>query len=100
MYDRGDTTAYTLMARQHPTPTEQILQQISHVTCIVLTLVRLKAQNTDLVITVNVPLIAGQSASEEDDPRTGTLEKQVDAALVYRDRILETFQIRDWGLFG
>ena len=64
-----------------------------------LTLVRLEAQKTDLVITVNVPHCAGQDASEEIGPQAGTLGKQVDAALVYRDRILETFQIRDWGLF-
>lgn len=69
------------------------------VTTIVLTLVRLQAQNTDLAITVNVPDAAGQGASEEIYPQEGTLGKQADAALVYRDHILETFQIRDWGLF-
>lgn len=60
---------------------------------------RLRAQNTDLVITVNMPYAVGQGASEEIHPQEGTLGKQADAALVYRDHILETFQIRDWGLF-
>ncbi len=64
-----------------------------------LTLVRLGAQKTDVVITLNVPHIAGQYAPDEMNLELGTLGKQLGAALVYRNRILETFEIRDWGLF-
>jgi len=51
------------------------------------------------VITLNVPHIAGQYAPDEMNLELGTLGKQLGAALVYRNRILETFEIRDWGLF-
>ena len=65
-----------------------------------LTLARLEAQKTDVVITVNVPHIAGQEAVSMADLQTGTMGKQLDAALLYRNHILETFEICDWKLFG
>lgn len=60
---------------------------------------RLEAQKTDIVITVNVPHVAGEYVPGSVDLEGEKLGKQLDAAVLYRDRILETFEIRDWGLF-
>ncbi|MCJ1367353.1 hypothetical protein MMC16_006485 [Acarospora aff. strigata] len=93
----NNTPAYTLLASQSG---EQAQKPTSNIVGIVLTLARLEAQKTDVVITVNVPHIAGQEAVSMADLQTGTMGKQLDAALLYRNHILETFEICDWKLFG
>ncbi|KAI9878453.1 MAG: hypothetical protein M1830_000837 [Pleopsidium flavum] len=93
------TPAYTLLATQHPAPDPQARRPVPDFTGILLTLIRLEEQKTDLLITLNVPHITGQYAPDEMNLELGMLGKQLSAALVYRNRILETFEIRDWGLF-
>ena len=64
-------------------------------------MVRLEAQKTDIIISVNVPHTPREyeNANEADTPsaRNGPLMR---AALEHRDRILHSFKIEDWGLFG
>lgn len=68
-------------------------------TGVLLTLIRLVEQETDLVITVNVPHAVGEYDPREIDMSAGKHGSLLDAAIQYRDRILQTFEIRDWGLF-
>ncbi len=64
-----------------------------------MTLVRLPAQRTDLVITVNAPHIKGQYARDDVDIDHGRLGKQIEAAQGYRDQMLHSLLIMDWTLF-
>ena len=62
-------------------------------------LIRLEQQKTDIVITINVPHIKGSYDETEIDVEGGKQGKLLDAAVAYQDRILQTFQIKDWTLF-
>ena len=69
-------------------------------TAVIMILVRLAQQNTDILITINVPHVKGQYEPHEinlEDGRTGAM---INDAQKIRDQIIATFQIRDWDLFG
>ena len=62
-------------------------------------MIRLEEQKTDILIVINVPHIPGQFDSAEVDPEKGKHGKLLEAAMQYRGKVMETFEIRDWGLF-
>lgn len=68
-------------------------------TGILLTLVRLERQQTDLVICVNVPHVTGEYNKDDVDPSAGKQGELLESATLFRDRVLQTFEIRDWDLF-
>lgn len=59
------------------------------------TLVRLKKQATDLLVTVNVPGLVGGGGGGEESEREGMV-----AAVRITERICASLDIKDWGLFG
>jgi hypothetical protein len=68
-------------------------------TGIMLFLLRLKEQKTDITITVNAPHVPGEYNPEEIDLPSQKLGKLLNQAATYRQKISETFEIRDWSLF-
>lgn len=88
------TRALTLLATQHPTTKRN--PKDSDFTVIQLILIRLVSQETDIVISVNVPHVPGENRDQDVDV---TAEKMATAKGI-RDQILQTFEVRDWGLFG
>ncbi|KAF8541900.1 hypothetical protein BDD12DRAFT_690462, partial [Trichophaea hybrida] len=74
---------------------------------LLMTVVRLQEQTTDLVITVNVPftsvgLVAGEgllAAPGWEGELSGVPSELLQAGMMVRDKVLETFRICDWGLF-
>ena len=69
-------------------------------TAVIMIIVRLAQQNTDILITINVPHVKGEYDPREinlEDGRTGAM---INDAQKIRDQIIATFQIKDWGLFG
>ena len=83
----------------------------SNFTALLLLVIRLPQHFTDIVITINIPHIVASHASIDQDEgntyRPGTIDlaggtngKLVDEGLEIRKRILKTFEILDWGLFG
>lgn len=62
-------------------------------------MVRLVQKKTDIIIAVNVPHIPGNYERGDVDPATGKHGELLKQALAYQDKILETFEIRDWNLF-
>jgi hypothetical protein len=74
-------------------------------TLIYLMVVRLVAQATDVVVTINVPHEQDKSSSRDEE---GVLDDAAIATLVgvaasrageVGDRILNSFEVKDWGLF-
>ncbi|KAI8627491.1 Mog1p/PsbP-like protein [Xylariaceae sp. FL1651] len=68
-------------------------------TAMILTLVRLEDEKTDLLITINVPHIRGEYDEDDVDLQLGKQGKLIGDAVDYAARIWETFKIKDWGLF-
>ncbi|KAH0544002.1 hypothetical protein FGG08_001769 [Glutinoglossum americanum] len=68
-------------------------------TGVLVTIVRLKAQTTDIVITINVPHIKGNYDEGRVDLERGQLGPLLDSALAHQDRIFRTFEVKDWNLF-
>jgi hypothetical protein len=68
-------------------------------TAIVLNLVRLESEHTDILITINVPHIKGEYDEEDVDLQVGKQGKLIEDAVEYAAMIWETFKIKDWGLF-
>ncbi|KAK8091646.1 Mog1p/PsbP-like protein [Apiospora hydei] len=69
-------------------------------TAIILTLVRLEREKTDLLITINVPHIRGEYDEEDVDLELGRQGKLIGDAVDYAARIWETFKVKDWNLFN
>lgn len=97
--DKG-TPAYTLISTQTPRvrPGEQ-QSSAPDFTAIVMTLLRLEKQKTDILITVNVPHIKGEYDEDDVDLELGKQGKLIGDAVEYSARIWESFKIKDWGLF-
>jgi len=95
---REDIPAYTLIATQTPPPQPGSKSPVF--TAIVLTLIRLEHDRTDILITINVPHIKGEYSAEEVDMQVGKQGKLIENAVEYAARIWETFKIKDWGLFN
>jgi len=91
--------SYTLVATKQPVAGERVRTPSPDFTAILLTLVRLESQKTDVVITINVPHIKGEYVEEEVDLAGGKPGRLLEAGFLYRDQILKSFDIKDWGLF-
>lgn len=64
-----------------------------------LVLVRLANEKTDILIVVNVPYIEGEYDRATVDVDAAKFGKLGDRAQQIRNRLLQSFEIRDWGLF-
>lgn len=98
-FSSQQTPAYTLFATSPPSARQRGRDKEPDFTGILLTLVRLVEQKTDIVVTINVPHIPGQYLKDEVDPASGKHGRLLDAGLKYREKILETFEVKDWNLF-
>lgn len=96
---REGTPAYTLIATQTPPPHPDSKTLAPDFTAIVLNLVRLEDEHTDILITINVPHIKGEYDEEEVDLEVGKQGKLIMDAVEHAAIIWETFKIKDWGLF-
>ncbi|KAI1294113.1 Mog1p/PsbP-like protein [Xylaria venustula] len=99
-----DIPAYTLIATLSPnvppsTEADSARAAAPDFTAIVLTLVRLEHERTDILITVNVPHIRGEYDEEEVDLQLGKQGQLIGDAVDYASRIWESFRVKDWGLF-
>ncbi|EPE25981.1 Mog1p/PsbP-like protein [Glarea lozoyensis ATCC 20868] len=93
-----DIPAYTLIATQ--TPPLKPDSKNPDFTAIVLTLVRLEKESTDILITINVPHIKGEYTVEEIDMQIGKQGKLIEESVEFAAKIWESFKIKDWGLFN
>ncbi|KAI1501531.1 hypothetical protein F5X99DRAFT_382215 [Biscogniauxia marginata] len=95
-----DIPAYTLIATQTPPSAPAGSHSgAPDFTAIILTLVRLEREKTDLLITINVPHIKGEYDEEDVDLQLGKQGKLIGDAVDYAAKIWETFRVKDWKLF-
>ncbi|TDZ19729.1 putative ran guanine nucleotide release factor [Colletotrichum orbiculare MAFF 240422] len=92
-----DIPAYTLIATQRPR--SKTGSSAPDFTAIILTLLRLEKESTDILITINVPHIKGEYDEEDVDLELGKQGKLIGDAVEYAARIWETFKVKDWSLF-
>ncbi|KAK0721402.1 hypothetical protein B0T21DRAFT_51927 [Apiosordaria backusii] len=95
-----DIPAYTLIATQKPKQREGERAGAPDFTALILTLIRLEKEQTDILITINVPHIKGEYDEEEIDLAMGKQGELIGDAVEYAARIWESFEVRDWGLFS
>jgi len=93
--------AYTLIATQTPKPKPQSVRASApDFTALILTLLRLEKEKTDILITINVPHIKGEYDEEEVDLALGKQGELIGDAVEYAARIWGSFDIEDWKLFS
>ena len=63
-------------------------------------LIRLAPQETDIVVTVNMPYMRGAYEAEDVDFAQGKLGSLGQAGEALMERVRATFEVRDWELFG
>ena len=68
-------------------------------TAIILTLVRLERELTDILITINVPHIKGEYDEDDVDLELGRQGRLIGDAVDYAAKIWESFKVKDWNLF-
>jgi hypothetical protein len=61
--------------------------------------VRLEKEQTDVLITINVPHIKGEYDEDEVDLALGKQGELIGDAVEHAAKIWATFQVKDWGLF-
>ncbi|CCC12178.1 hypothetical protein SMACR_05916 [Sordaria macrospora] len=94
--------AYTLIATQTPKSSDSDSSrrgQAPDFTALILTLVRLEREKTDILVTINVPHIKGEYDEEEVDLALGKQGALLGSAVEYAAKIWESFEVKDWGLF-
>ncbi|KAK0625368.1 ran-interacting Mog1 protein [Bombardia bombarda] len=97
----GDIPAYTLIATQTPKSNTREATRTSapDFTALILTLLRLEKESTDILITVNVPHIKGEYDEDEIDLAMGKQGELIGDAVEYAARIWSSLDIKDWALF-
>ncbi|KAI4097186.1 MAG: hypothetical protein LQ344_000596 [Seirophora lacunosa] len=100
-----DTPCYTLLATTAPPPPSNgnaARPLTPTFTCVILTLIRLIPQATDVVVTINIPHIPGQQ--EPSDPTVdfeqGKFGSLVEEGVRIRDEVWKSLEVKDWGLFA
>ncbi|KAK4131496.1 hypothetical protein BT67DRAFT_451743 [Trichocladium antarcticum] len=95
---------YTLIATQTPQPVPSSAEAPARrsapdFTALILTLVRLEKESTDVLITINVPHIRGEYDEDEVDLALGKQGELIGDAVEYAAKIWASFDVKDWGLF-
>ncbi|KAK2628876.1 hypothetical protein QTJ16_001979 [Diplocarpon rosae] len=93
-------TSNTQFSKLPFTPPPQPGSTSPDFTAIVLTLIRLEQESTDILVTINVPHIQGEYTVEEVDMQMGKQGRLIESAVEHAAKIWETFKIKDWGLFN
>ena len=93
------TPAYTLFATSPPDAKQKGRPNEPKFIGIILALIRLEQQKTDILIAVNVPHVPGQYDPAEVDPEKAKHGALLQKAINYRSEILSTLEIKDWNLF-
>jgi hypothetical protein len=95
-----NTPTYNLLATSPPGAKQQGRANEPEFVAIMLTLIRLVDQTTDMLVTINVPHVPGSYEAGSVDLEHGKMGPLLELAGKWRERVLESFEVREWGLFG
>lgn len=98
-----NTPLLTLIATSPPGAKQQGRANEPEFVAVLLSLVRLREVETDVLVTVNVPHVLGEEGGYEAgsvDFEKGRMGELVQRAVEWRERVLGSFEVREWGLFG
>lgn len=101
IHNSEEIPAYTLIATQ--TPKQNLGSERTSApdfTALLLTLVRLEKESTDILITINVPHIKGEYDEDEVDLALGKQGELIGDAVEYAAKIWSSFEVKDWNLFN
>ncbi|KKF96358.1 putative ran guanine nucleotide release factor [Ceratocystis platani] len=90
---------YSLIATDTP-PQNDYSNRGPVFTGLIMILLRLENKNTDILITINVPHVKGEYDEFEIDLQAGKQGSKIKQAIQFADQIRETFDIKDYALFG
>lgn len=93
------TPCYTLLATCPPSSKQRGRPNEPDFVGVLLTLIRLEAKATDLVVTINVPHLEGQYAASDVEPEKGKLGVLMERAVGIREELMGSLEVRDWELF-
>lgn len=96
---RRTTPILSLVAKATPAPNPNPRPSTPIFTTIYLTLIRLVEQKTDIVISLNVPTIPGQTTAQSQLASDGQQTNGDQAAMKGLQETTTTFEIKDWSLF-
>ncbi|KAI4284583.1 MAG: hypothetical protein L6R38_001284 [Xanthoria sp. 2 TBL-2021] len=100
----SNTPCYTLLATTTPPPATNgnVHTKTPSFTAVMLTLIRLVAQSTDIVVTINIPHIPGHQEPSDGEVNfeEGKFGSLVEEGVKIRDEVWRSLEVRDWGLFG
>ncbi|PHH56234.1 Ran guanine nucleotide release factor [Ceratocystis fimbriata CBS 114723] len=90
---------YSLIATDTP-PQNDYSNRGPVFTGLIMILLRLENKDTDILITINVPHVKGEYDEFEIDLQAGKQGSKIKQAIQFADQIRETFDIKDYALFG
>lgn len=93
------TPAYTLLATSPPGAKQRGRPHEPDFVGILLTLIRLEEKQTDLVVSINVPHLAGQYVAGDVEFEKGKLGFLMERARGMREVLMGSLEVREWGLF-
>lgn len=101
---RPETPILTLMATTTPPstdPSHPPRPNTATSVTIIMGLIRLAPQGTDIAITLNTPRIPSETGDDEEvDSEKDEAGKAVEDGWAIIREVWRTFKINDWGLFG
>ncbi|QDS71537.1 hypothetical protein FKW77_005326 [Venturia effusa] len=93
-----DAPALVLFATTHPLEGDKRAKD--DFTGIMLLLIRLEKQTADILIAINVPHVPGEYEKDAINLDQQKIGPHLEAGLAIRKHILESFEVKDWSLFG
>lgn len=93
------TPVFNIIATMPPGEKQQSDHNKADFVAVLLTLIRLEKQITDLVVTINVPHVEGEYDSDGVDLDQGKRGELIERGAEVRKRVLETLVVTDWDLF-
>jgi hypothetical protein len=83
-------------------PIKNIMHEGKHLdfTAVIMTIIRLEKVGTDMMIFINIPHFDGRYSKDKCRLAEKALGPDIELGIKWREEILKTVKIVDWGLFG
>lgn len=76
------------------------MRELPEFTWIEMTMIRLPLQQTDILISVNIPVMAGSYSREDMRPEVGRVPYWIEKGCEWSETVRSTMEVRNWGLFA